>query len=170
MVRSSSLPFSSSHPGPQEGLGGKTAIQRQWIHTCTYVCVCIGLAKIFLWYLSKTYIFHFHQELYWILWSVFYSNTICYFPRNFMIPSSPNFLPLWTKNGCRCFLQSSRKLIFFPLWECCKDQNEWNTKLKCLMNTGNESELPNQTVTVFAWSLKKHAVLCSPDGRLCIFC
>ena len=41
-------------------------------------------------------------------------------------------------------------------------QNPFNDyKVKCLMNTGNESELPNQTVTLFDWSLKKHAVMFS---------
>ena len=37
------------------------------------------------------------------------------------------------------------------------------------MNTADELELPNQAVTVFAWSSKKHAVLRYPDGRLCVF-
>ena len=30
----------------------------------------------------------------------------------------------------------------------------------------DESELPTQAVTVFAWSSKKHVVLGYPDGRL----
>ena len=38
------------------------------------------------------------------------------------------------------------------------------------MNTADESELPSQAVTVFAWSSKKHVVLCYPVGRLCVFC
>ena len=34
------------------------------------------------------------------------------------------------------------------------------------MNMVDESELPTQAVTVFAWSSKKRAVLDYPDGRL----
>ena len=41
--------------------------------------------------------------------------------------------------------------------------------MQCL-STPDESELPSQAVTVFAWSTRKHAVLCYPDGRLCTFC
>ena len=36
----------------------------------------------------------------------------------------------------------------------------------CLVNSGDESELPSQAITVFAWSSKIHAVLCYPGGRL----
>ena len=36
----------------------------------------------------------------------------------------------------------------------------------CLVNVGDESELPSQAITVFAWSSKIHAVLCYPGGRL----
>ena len=43
-------------------------------------------------------------------------------------------------------------------------------KVQWLVNTADESELPRQAVTVFAWSSKKHAVLPYPDERLCIFC
>ena len=43
-------------------------------------------------------------------------------------------------------------------------------KVQRLVNTADESELPSQAVTIFAWSSKKHAVLCHPDGRLCVFC
>ena len=60
--------------------------------------------------------------------------------------------------------------IFFPLQEFCKDRNNWKSKVQCLVNTVDESELPSQAVTVFAWSSKKHAVLRYPDGRLCVFC
>ena len=37
------------------------------------------------------------------------------------------------------------------------------------MNMADESEPLNQAVPVFAWSLKKHLVLCYLDGRLCVF-
>ena len=30
--------------------------------------------------------------------------------------------------------------------------------MQCLVNTADESELPSQAVTVFAWSSKKHVV------------
>ena len=42
--------------------------------------------------------------------------------------------------------------------------------MQCLVNTADESELPSQTVTVFAWSSKKYVVLRYPDGRLRVFC
>ena len=35
-----------------------------------------------------------------------------------------------------------------------------------LVNTADESELPSQAVTVFAWSSKKHMVLQYPDGPI----
>ena len=43
-------------------------------------------------------------------------------------------------------------------------------KVQWLVNTADESELPRQAVTVFAWSSKKHAVLHYPDGGLWVFC
>lgn len=159
--------FSPSHPGPQEGLGGRCIKDSEYTYTYH---VCIGL-WLFLWYLrkSKNHTFSFSPELSIESCDQCFILFCHYFPRNFMIPSSPNFLPLWTKS-ILSLLQSSRKWIFFPLWESCKDQNEWNTKLKCLIDHDSESELPNQTVTVLPQSLKKHAILCSPDGRLYIFC
>ena len=42
--------------------------------------------------------------------------------------------------------------------------------MQYLLNMADESELPSQAVTVFAWSSNKHAVLRYPDERLCIFC
>ena len=42
--------------------------------------------------------------------------------------------------------------------------------MQCLVNTVEEAELPSQAVTGFSWSSKQHAVLCYPDGRLCVFC
>ena len=38
------------------------------------------------------------------------------------------------------------------------------------MNMADESELPSQVVTVFAWSSKNHEPLRYPDWRLCVFC
>ena len=87
----------------------------------------IGLAKKFLRFLSKNkrHIFHFHQELYWTMYSPFCATTFCHFLGNFIIPSSQNFLSFWTKNCSRCLLQSSRELKFFPLKEFCNDLNKW---------------------------------------------
>ena len=42
--------------------------------------------------------------------------------------------------------------------------------MQCLVNMVDEAELSSQAVTDFSWSSKKHAVLCYPDGRLCVFC
>ena len=89
--------------------------------------IYIGLAKKCLWFLikNKRHIFHFHQELYWTMYSPFCSTTFCHFSGNFVIPSYQNFLSFWAKKCCRCLLQSSRKLKFFPLREFCKDWNKW---------------------------------------------
>ena len=40
-----------------------------------------------------------------------------------------------------------------------------HSKVQCMVNTADESELTNQVVTVFAWSSKKHAFLHYPDGH-----
>ena len=42
--------------------------------------------------------------------------------------------------------------------------------MQCLVNIVDEPELTSQAGTVFAWSSKKHAVLCYPDGSLCVSC
>ena len=47
-----------------------------------------------------------------------------------------------------------------------KTEINGNPKVQCLVNLVDESELPSQAVTVFAWSSKKHAVLHYPHGRL----
>ena len=127
----------------------------------------IGLAKKCLWFLSthKRHIFHFHQELYWTTYPPFCSTTFCHFSGNFITPSSQDVLSFWAKNCSRCLLQSSRELKFFV-----KTGISGNLKVQCPVNTADESELPSQGVTVFAWSSKKHKVLCYPDGRLCVFC
>ena len=89
----------------------------------------VGLAKNCLWFLSKNkrHIFHFHQELYWTMYSPSYSTTFCHFSGNLIIPSSQN-LSFWAKNCSRCLLQSSRELKYFPLREFCKDQNKWKSE------------------------------------------
>ena len=90
----------------------------------------IGLAKRFLWFLSKNkrHIFHFHQELYWTTYSPFCSTTFCHFSGNFIIPYSQNFLSFWAKNCFRCLLQSYRELKIFPLREFCKDWDKWKSE------------------------------------------
>lgn len=45
-----------------------------------------------------------------------------------------------------------------------------NKKVQCLVNTADKSKPSSQTATVFAWSSKKHVVLCYPGGGLSIFC
>ena len=59
-------------------------------------------------FLSKhrRYIFHFHQELYWTMYSLFCPSTFHHFSCNFIIPSSWNFLSFWARNYSRCLLQS----------------------------------------------------------------
>ena len=52
----------------------------------------------------------------------------------------------------------------------CKDQNKWKSEGAMSGEYADESELPSQAVTVFAWSSKKQVVLHYPDGRLCTFC
>ena len=96
----------------------------QWFIKSFFKLDYIGLAKMFLRFLSKNkrHIFHFHQKLYWTLYSPFCSTTFCHFSGNFIIPSSQNFLSFWAKNCSR--EQSSRELKFFPLREFCKEQNK----------------------------------------------
>ena len=84
-----------------------------------------------------------------------------------IIPSSQNFLYFWAKNCSRYPLQSSRELKFFPLRKFCKDQNKWTFEGVMSGECGGWIRT-SQTVTVFAWSSKKHAVFHYPDGRLCI--
>ena len=52
------------------------------------------------------------------------------------------------------------------------DESEKKRKSKGVMSGEHmdESEFPSQAVTIFAWLSKKHAVLCYPDQRLCVFC
>ena len=49
-----------------------------------------------------------------------------------------------------------------------KTEINGNPKVQCLVNTVDESELPSQALTVFAWSPKRHAVLSYPDGHSCL--
>ena len=48
----------------------------------------------------------------------------------------------------------------FSLREFCINGN---LKVQYLVNTADESELPRQAVTVFAWSSEKHMVFYYPD-------
>ena len=105
-----------------------------WFHLCDLPRIgksiereSIGLARKCLWFLSKNkrHIFHFHQELYWTMYSPFCATTFCHFSGNFIIPHSQNFLSFWARNCSRCLLQSSRELKIFPLREFCKDRNKW---------------------------------------------
>ena len=59
--------------------------------------------------------------------------------------------------------------MYFKKKNFIKTKINGNLKVQCLVNMAGESELPNQAVTVFALSSRKHAVLCYPDGRLCVF-
>ena len=142
----------------------------------------VGLVKKCFQYLSKnkSYIFHFLQELYWTMYSPFCSTTFCHFSINFIIPSSQNFLSFLSKELFQVPFTIFQGIEFFPLKEFCKDQNKWksedvmsgeyssNPNVQGLVSMADESELPSQAVTVFAWSLKKHAVLHYPNGRLCV--
>ena len=146
-------------PGNVSQVGGLTVTN----HT--------GLAIKSIWFLSKNKT-HFSFLPVTLLNNIF---TILF---HYLLPSfrqvhSPTFLtfwPFWAKNCPRCLLQSSRELKFLPLREFCKDWNKWKSKVQCLVNTVNESELSSQAVTVVAWSSEKHVVSCYPDGRWCIFC
>ena len=119
---------------------------------------------------NKRHIFHFHQELYWTMYSPFCSTTFCHFSGNLIIPSSQNFLSFWAKKYSRYLLQFSRELKFFPLRDFVNTKINGNPKVQSLVNTADELELPSQAVTVFAGSSKKHVLLRYPDGRLCVFC
>ena len=150
-----------------------TKIQSWTKHDKTLSWHLSGWPKIAFSFLgkNKVNIFHFHQELYWTTYSASCSTTFCHFSDNFIIPSSQNLLSFWAKNCSRCLLQSSRELKFFPLRGFCKDWNKWKSEgaMSGEYDRWIRTSQPS-CVTVFAWSSKKHAVLCYPDGRLCIFC
>ena len=134
--------------------------------------VNIGLAKKFFWFLSKnkrqfsfsprTLLNNVFTVLFYYLLPFFRQLHNSIFPKLLIF--------FWAKNYSRCLLQSSRELKFFSLREFVKTKINGHWKVQCLVNMMDESELPSQIVTVFAWSSKKHAVLCYPAGRLCIFC
>ena len=137
----------------------------------SYQIILVSPIK-FLQFLSKNkrHIFHFLQELRSTTYSLFCSNTFCYFLGNFIIPSSPNFLSHWAKNCSRCLLQSSRELKFFPLKEFCKDWNKWKFEGAMSDEYSEWIRTSQPSCNSFAWSSKKHAALPYPDGRLWVFC
>ena len=115
------------------------------------------LAKKFLWFLSlktKRHLSHFHQECYWTTYSPFCSTTSCHFPGNVTFPISQNQYFL-SKEPFQVTFSFPENWHFFHLREFCKDWNNGNLKVQCLVNIVDESELPSQDVTVFAWSSKK---------------
>ena len=89
----------------------------------------IGLAKKFLWFLSKNKTFFvFIKNFIWTAYLPFCSTTFCHFSDNFIIPSPQNFLPFWGKNCSSCLLQFSRELNFFPLREFSEEWNKWTSE------------------------------------------
>ena len=84
--------------------------------------------------------------------------------------SIPKLFIVLSKEPFQVPLQSSRELKVFPLREFCKDWNKRKSEGAVSGEYSDESGLPSQAGTVFAWSSKKHAVSCYPDGRFCVFC
>ena len=125
-------------------------------------CVCIGLASKFHWFLSKNkrHSFHFHQELYWTVYSQFCSTTFCrfFFFRQLHNSIFPKLFIFLGKELLQVSFMVFQGIEIFPLREFCKDQNKWNLKLQCPVIVVDESELPSQAVTVFASSSKKHGL------------
>ena len=141
-----------------------------WMH------LYIGLPKKFLQFLSKTtrQIFHFHQELYWTIYSPFWSTTFCHFLGNFIILIFPKLFIFLKKNCSRFLLQSSNELNYiFPLREFCKDQNNvwWYGRclVICLVIWWMNKTLP-PSCNSLCLVIKENAVLCYSDGRLGVFC
>ena len=81
---------------------------------------------------NKRHVFHFHQGLYWTVYSknsLVSSATFCYFSGNFIISSSQNFYFFWAKNSLvPGALYSLPGKKFFSLKGFCKDQNEWKSE------------------------------------------
>ena len=86
----------------------------------------------------------------------------------FHLPGTFHLFEQTTVPGAFCSLPGIEN--FFHYENFVKTEINGNPKVPCLVNMVDESELPSQAVTVFAWSSKKHVVLCYPDGRLCVFC
>ena len=103
------------------------------------------------------------------MYSPFCSTTFFHFSANFRTPSSQSFFFL-SKVHFRCLLQSSRKLKCFPLREFCKDRNKWISDGPVSGEYSGWIRTSQPSLTVFAWSSKKHVVLHCPDGRQCVFC
>ena len=99
---------------------------------------------------NKRHVFHFHQGLYWTVYSknsLVSSATFCYFSGNFIISSSQNFSSFWAKNWPRYLYNLPGNWKSFQLREFCEDRkwdiwgcNEW-------LNTEDETELPSQAST-----------------------
>ena len=84
----------------------KGILEKQLIIRCyEFLQESIEGTKNFLWFLgeNRRHIFHFHQGLYWTIYSPFCSTTFCHFSGNFIILSSQNFLSFWTKNCLGAF-------------------------------------------------------------------
>ena len=82
-------------------------IKSTYFYTLYNHIKCIVLNAFIYWVTQKvpsvfkqnyqTNFFHFHQELYWTMYSPFWSTTFCHFGGNVIILSFQNFLSFWEK-------------------------------------------------------------------------
>jgi len=130
------------------------------------------LAKKFLWFLSlktKRHVFHFHRECYWTIYSPFCSTTSCHFPGNVTISSSQNRFFL-SKELFQVTFSFPENWNFFHLREFCKDwkiMEIWRCNVWWIRSMNQNS--PDK-LWQFLPGHQINRVLCSPDGRLRVFC
>ena len=132
----------------------------------------IRLAKKSLHFLSKTkrHIFLFiftkifiekHTHFVLLPFAIFQATSQFHLPKTFIFLNKELFqVPFTVFHGIEFFHQENFVKI----------KINGNLKVQCLLNREDKSALPRQAVTGFAWSLKKQAVLCYPDGRLRVSC
>ena len=115
----------------------------------------IGLSKMFLWFLSQNTHFSFLPRTF--LNNVFtvLSTTCCHFSGNFIIPSSPKFFIFFSKELFEVsFIVFQGNEIFFTK-SILKTKINANPNVQYQVNMADESDLPSQSVAIFALSSKK---------------
>ena len=103
---------------------------------------------------NNRHIFPFHQELYWTMYSPSCSTTFCHFSGNFIILSSKTFY-LFEQRTFQVPFKVSQGIEIFSIKTFVKTEINGHPKIQCMVNIANESELPSQAVTDFAWSPRK---------------
>ena len=158
---------------PEDGVHDCGIKKEPWGPSKHPIC---WLVKKFLWFFlskNKRHVFHFHQELYWTVYSKnspFSSTTFCYFSGNFIISSSQNFLSFWAKNWSRYLYNLPGNWKSFQLREFCKDWKKWDIWRCNEWWTQTMKQNFPAKLQQFLYAHQRNMGFCYPDGRLCIFC